>query len=204
MLYVPPGFAHDGVAVGNDCMTYSIGFRAPARSELISGFCDEMVAEMAEDDRYGDAGLSAQSNPGEIDTAALTALHAMVTEKLADRAAFARWFGEYNSTPKYSDVDWAPEELVSTAELAQAIADGATLIRNPASRFAFVRQGASGVVLFVDGESFDCAGDLVDLAEQLCAADSIAVDPALVRSDVAMTLLEQLFNHGALAFDIDA
>jgi 50S ribosomal protein L16 3-hydroxylase len=29
ILYVPPGFAHDGVALGDDCMTYSIGFRAP-------------------------------------------------------------------------------------------------------------------------------------------------------------------------------
>jgi len=30
MLYVPPRVAHNGVAVGTDCMTYSVGFRAPA------------------------------------------------------------------------------------------------------------------------------------------------------------------------------
>jgi 50S ribosomal protein L16 3-hydroxylase len=35
ILYVPPRYAHDGVAVGDDCMTYSIGFRAPSRGELI-------------------------------------------------------------------------------------------------------------------------------------------------------------------------
>ena len=29
MLYLPPEWAHDGVAVGRDCMTYSIGMRAP-------------------------------------------------------------------------------------------------------------------------------------------------------------------------------
>ena len=28
MLYLPPRYAHDGIAEG-ECMTYSIGFRAP-------------------------------------------------------------------------------------------------------------------------------------------------------------------------------
>src|SRR3546814_4626348 len=36
ILYVPPGLAHEGVAVGDDCMTYSVGFRAPSRGELIA------------------------------------------------------------------------------------------------------------------------------------------------------------------------
>ena len=31
MLYMPPEWAHDGVAYGGACMTYSIGFRAPRR-----------------------------------------------------------------------------------------------------------------------------------------------------------------------------
>ncbi len=201
MLYVPPGFAHDGVAVGDDCMTYSIGFRAPARSELIAGFCDDVVAEMAEDDRFGDAGLSTQGNAGEITLEALSALQAMVTEKLADKAAFARWFGETNTTPKYPEIDWAPEEPVTLDDLAAAVTAGATFIRNPASRFAFIRQNADSVMLFVDGESFDCAGAVGAMAESLCAADCISLDPALAACELAMTLLEQLFNHGALAFE---
>ena len=84
-LYIPPGVAHDGVAVGDDCMTYSIGFRAPSRSELIADFADDLVAEMEDDDRYTDAGLVTQTNPGEISAKALDALHTMITEKLADR-----------------------------------------------------------------------------------------------------------------------
>ena len=37
MLYLPPGWAHDGVAL-DPCMTYSIGFRAPAWQELAIHF----------------------------------------------------------------------------------------------------------------------------------------------------------------------
>ena len=118
ILYVPPRIAHDGVAVGDDCMTYSIGFRAPSRSELITSFADDLVTEMEDDDRYTDPGLPTQANPGEISPEALAALHAMITEKLADREAFARWFGGYNSTPKYPEIDWAPEEQSASTKCA--------------------------------------------------------------------------------------
>ena len=41
----------------------------------------------------------------------------MLTEKINDRAAFARWFGRYNSTRKYPDMDWTPEDRITVAEL---------------------------------------------------------------------------------------
>ena len=54
-------------------MTYSVGFRAPSRGELIEGWCDDVVAGLDDDDRYGDAGLALQANPGEITAEALDA-----------------------------------------------------------------------------------------------------------------------------------
>lgn len=200
MLYVPPRVAHNGVAVGDDCMTYSVGFRAPARSELIAHWCDHLLGSLQEEDRYADPGLRAQANPGEITGDALAALHAMVTEKLADKAAFARWFGAYNSTPKYPEVDWGPEEPVAAEDVRARIAGGAALRRNPASRFSFVREG-DAVVLFVDGAAHECAGETAVFAEQLCAGDQFAVDAGLAGSEAAVGLLTTLFNQGSLDFD---
>ena len=194
ILYVPPGVAHDGVAVGDDCMTYSIGFRAPSRSELIADFADDVVSEMDDDDRYSDAGLKAQNNPGEISAGALAALHTMVLEKLTDREAFARWFGEYNTTPKYPEVDWSPEEPVGLDEVHRRIAGGARLTRNPASRFSFIRQ-VGGVLLFVDGDCLECSGDGAVFAEQLCAEDGPLVDAGNAN------LITQLINRGSVAFE---
>lgn len=200
ILYVPPGFAHNGVAVGDDCMTYSIGFRAPARSELIAGWCDDVLAGLDDDDRYTDPGLTAQANPGEITAEALEKLHAMVLDQLRDRAAFARWFGEHTSGRKYPEVDWTPEEPLSAADLRAALAGGAALLRNPASRFAFVRGPADAVQLFVDGECHDCAGALAGLAQQLCAGDRVVVGAELMGSDAALRLLVALFDQGSLGF----
>ena len=201
ILYVPPRFAHNGVAVGDDCMTYSVGFRAPSRSELIGNWCDDLLAELDDDDRYADPGLTAQTNPGEISANALARLHTMVTEKLADHDGFARWFGKYNSTPKYPDMEWQPDQPIAAVELRGYLAGGAAMIRNPASRFSFIRQAAGAVLLFVDGECTECKGEVAALAELLCAADRFEVDPPLMNSQAAMELAARLFNQGSLAVE---
>jgi 50S ribosomal protein L16 3-hydroxylase len=200
ILYVPPGIAHDGVAESDDCMTYSIGFRAPSRSELVSHFCDHVVDSLVDDDRYADPDLRPQSNPGEIAPAALARLQAMVTETLQDNAAFARWFGAYVTAPKYPELDWAPDAPIARAELRRRLGAGEPLWRNPASRFAFVRDGADHVLLFVDGESHACAGQLARFAETLCAQASLVVDPALLDSPEVAALIGKLTGEGCLAF----
>lgn len=201
ILYVPPGVAHNGIAVGEDCMTYSIGFRAPSRSELITDWCDHLVDEMQDEDRYADPDLQRQDNPGEISPAALARLQEMIAGRLLDRAAFARWFGQYNSTPKYADMDWRPENPVGMEELRAMLAANIPLRRNPASRFSFIRESAHALLLFVDGHCFDCAGEIIGFAEALCARDPVPVEPGLRGSDRAMALIATLVNQGSVAFD---
>ena len=202
ILYVPPCYAHNGIAVGGDCMTYSIGFRAPARSELIAHWCDHLLADLNDDDRYGDAKINAQQNPGEISEPALAELQAMILEKMQDRGEFTRWFGRYVTTRKYADIEFTRDEPIEPSELQTELAHGIALIRNPASRFAFVRV-AEGVLLFVDGTRFECNGATVALAEQLCAQSRIAIDANMLKSSSALTLLTTLYNQGCLAFDDD-
>lgn len=201
ILYIPPGVSHNGVAIGDQCMTYSVGFRAPSRSELMGYWADDMLAEMKDDDRYGDPTLKTQQNPGEISADAVDQLHHMITEKFGDRAAFARWFGQYSSTPKYPDVDLQAEQTIEIAGLREHLANGLPLYRHRASRFSFIRQEPNSVLLFVDGESFTCIDESVALAELVCAKDCIAIDQDLLRSDSAMALIADLVNQGSLSFD---
>jgi 50S ribosomal protein L16 3-hydroxylase len=201
VLYVPPGFAHDGIAESDDCMTYSVGFRAPSRSELIAHFCDHLLGSLDDDDRYADPDLSRQANPGEIAPAALDQLHAIVAETLHDREAFARWFGAYVTSPKYPELDWAPDAPPRNDELLGRLAAGEALQRNAASRFAFVRRAEGEVLLFVDGECHACTGAAARLAEALCAQTHLAMDPAVLESSEAVELIERLIADGSLAFD---
>ncbi|QLC24452.1 cupin domain-containing protein [Parasphingopyxis algicola] len=203
ILYIPPGIAHNGVAVGDDCMTYSIGFRAPSRSQLIAHWADHVLAELTEDDRYTDPDLRLQGNPGEISAEAIAKLHAMVMERMGGRNAFARWFGEFSTSPKYPDIDWRPDAPMDAAEIRRRLEAGATLVRNPASRFSFVQKDAGGALLFVDGECFECSEESGAFVERLCAEDSVATEPSLIKSEPAMELIRTLVDRGSVTFETD-
>ncbi|MCB2079388.1 MAG: cupin domain-containing protein [Novosphingobium sp.] len=202
ILYLPPGVSHNGVGIGSECMTYSIGFRAPSRSELIAHFCDHVLAGLDDDDRYEDRfdqpDSTTRTNPGEITGREIANLHAMVLEKMQDREAFGRWFGEYVSSPKYPDESREPEEPVDIEAVEALLNEGAVMCRNPASRFAFIREGDGAVLLFVDGEGHRCTGEAAGLAIRLCAEP--AIEPGPLSSD-ALALLARLHNDGSIAFE---
>jgi 50S ribosomal protein L16 3-hydroxylase len=198
ILYVPPGLAHWGIAEGSGCMTYSVGFRAPSRADLLGHWCDQVLSTLDDDDRYRDGTPKVPANPGEIDTDALQRLQQLAVERLADRDAFARWFGTYATERKYPEQDDRPERPLSPRQLLKRLREGAVLVRNPASRLAFVRT-ATGVLLFADGESYAAEGRLAPLAERLCAQQRLAgaVDAA------AADWLSRLYDEGVLQFDGD-
>ncbi|MHB9879875.1 JmjC domain-containing protein [Pacificimonas sp. ICDLI1SI03] len=203
ILYVPPGIAHNGTAVGDDCMTYSIGFRAPSRAELIGGWAESVIAHLDDDDdRYTDPDLQPQENPGEISASAIARLHEMIRERAQDRRIFARSFGEYSTAPKDPDVDWRPDQPVNAADVRLHMAEGAALIRNPASRFSYVREGSSSVLFFADGRCFPCTGGVAEFAEEICARHGLM--PAPDQSDFQQTvdLIVELFNQGSITFDL--
>ncbi|MEY4160704.1 MAG: hypothetical protein RLZZ136_1325 [Pseudomonadota bacterium] len=198
ILYVPPGMAHNGVALGDDCMTYSIGFRTPSRHDLLMGWCDHLAEAMPDEDRYADPDLQQQSNPGEISATAIAQMHAMVTEALADRAAFARWFGEHSSAPKYPDIDWQPDAPLTEEQVRNVLGNSPLLTRNPASRFSFIRQGTDAVHLFVDGASYDCGAETRAFAEQLCAQDQWVSEADSAPPKALIALITALFNQGSI------
>ena len=201
ILYLPPRIAHNGIAVGDDCMTYSIGFRAPSRGELIASWTEHLLAELDDGDRYADPDLHRRENPGEISAEAIARLHAMATERMLDREAFARWFGQYSSTPKNPEIDWRPEDPIGLEELGLFVAADVPLLRNPASRFSFMRQPDGSVSLFVDGQCFGCREEAASFAERLGAEYRVTIGRDAIESAATMELIVELINQGSLAFE---
>ncbi|GAA5236258.1 cupin domain-containing protein [Verticiella sediminum] len=106
MLYLPPQVAHEGVALGDGCMTISIGFRALNRAELARGMLETAADGLAEAPRVGDARLYRDpGQPASLAPAALpeplveAALDALRTVRL-DRALAVRFLGRHLSEPK--------------------------------------------------------------------------------------------------------
>ena len=203
ILYVPPCFAHDGIAVGHECMTYSIGFRAPSRAEITEFWSEHQADAMVDEDRYTDPDLTIQANPGEISAQAIDRLHTIMMEALSDREAFARWFGTHNSVPKYGEFDWSPDEAITQETVQALLTQGVPLCRNPASRFTFTRMPDRSVLLFVDGQCIECTADTAALAGQICADRTFTLAPQWAESHAATALIADLVNQGSLAFDTE-
>ncbi|MEL6874760.1 MAG: winged helix domain-containing protein [Pseudomonadota bacterium] len=179
-------------------MTYSIGFRAPSTSELIGYWSDALLADLGEDERFADPGLSLQENPGEIRAEALDRLHDMVRRKIDDRAAFGRWFGQYGSSPKYPELDNIPEHSLSEADVMARLNQGSLLLRCPSSRFLFVRKTGDSLTLFADGQSHDCTAARARFAEQLCALPVGDVPMQVEPENGVLKLVSALCNQGSL------
>ena len=108
MLYLPPGWGHDGVAVG-ECITASIGFRAPAAAELATALLERIADDARDRDaeptridarRYGDAGTAPVARPARIPARLAEFADAALDRALVDRALRGRALGEVLSEPK--------------------------------------------------------------------------------------------------------
>ncbi len=136
MLYLPPSFAHDGVAV-DACTTYSVGFRAASHNEIAQGFLDHLRDELALDGRYADPDLKASAEPARIAAAMQRRVASILRGIKWDRAATARFVGTYLSDPK-PDVYFDPPE-------PRAVARGVCARPSPgmASRSTGARNGST-------------------------------------------------------------
>lgn len=104
MLYLPPGWAHDGVAVGGPCMTCSVGFRTPARHDLVAEILTRL-AEVQEEEparHYTDPRQGATGTPAALPPALQAWAIGAVRRALASDEAIALALGEILSDPKPS------------------------------------------------------------------------------------------------------
>jgi 50S ribosomal protein L16 3-hydroxylase len=153
MLYLPPGVAHHGVAL-EECLTYSVGFRAPAHAELVAGFLQRVVMGIDQARLYADPDLAPARAPGQIAPAAIARMRAIVAGAAAavHGPDFARFLGERLTEPRADGVARSPR--LTRAEVRRRLRAGAALVRRPGARVAYVARPDGGAELFADGRAW--------------------------------------------------
>ena len=154
MLYLPPNLAHWGVAEG-ECMTCSVGFRAPSYKELVTAWCDELVAYRIPAGRYRDQALQPQSASAEIAPEAISQVHRLLHELLAqDEERQRSWFGRFITETK-PDLQVEPvASPVEPLEFLNRFRQIGIIHRNGYSRLAFSRGRAETDSLFANGSEY--------------------------------------------------
>jgi 50S ribosomal protein L16 3-hydroxylase len=115
MLYLPPGWAHDGVAL-DPCFTYSIGFRAPSNQETAREFLAFLQDRLALEGLYADRGIRPQRHAAQIPERMVQQVAAVAERIRWRRQDVAHFLGEYLSAPKPQVVFSRPRNPKSPAQ----------------------------------------------------------------------------------------
>ena len=182
VLYIPAGQAHWGTATTDDCITLSVGFRAPSNQDILIETLESVLLEIAQQPtqdehlRYRDTTTSIDAHPYKINRPAQQQvqdmLHQLSPNLLANiqrkaELAFGQLVTDQKCLPAEPTGDiWTAAEL-----LAEMQKDGFLRFSHPPqSRLAFNQD-----TLFVNGvafaspESFSraiCDKLLSDIADQ--------------------------------------
>ena len=198
MLYLPPRLAHYGVAV-DDCLTYSVGFRAPSAAEVLTHFTDFLSQFLPDEERYSDADAQPVSDPHQIQHDALDRLKALLAEHMGDERLLLTWFGQFMTEPRYPEQ--VAGETMTEQDLLDSLERGAILIRNPSARLAW-SEVDDNLLLFASGQSRLLSGHLRALLQLICSADALHSENLAewLEEEEGITLVCQLIQQGSLGF----
>lgn len=183
MLYLPPKWAHDGVAEG-ECMTYSIGFRSPDRGEMGRELLLRMSDEPDEPENpviYRDPKQEAVSNPAEIPAGMYAFAREALQKALAEPLALERALGEYLSDPKPNV--WF-EHGDENGMFESVVLDRRTRMMYDAKH------------IFINGESYLAGGRDATLMRKLADTRMLSRKDLASASDDALELLSSWFDAG--------
>lgn len=213
MLYLPPGYAHNGVAE-DDCLTWSIGFRAPAREELAGAYLDYQRDNLNVKGVLQESARHATDQPGTLSAQSLqdyvTALQAQPTsaQQMTD------FIGGYLTVAKNHVMFLPPEEAITAAAFArEASKNGLTL--DLRSRMMRIDDGAKPL-FFLNGFNAQnmAHSDAGNIALDAAAPDVEALfsalantrraSPALVRAALLQpavkAVLHDWFDNGYIQY----
>lgn len=183
MLYLPPRFAHEGVAEG-ECMTWSIGFRSPQRHELAREILSRLADHLPDDSRrYTDAGQQAATQPARVPARLQQHLAGVLAQTMAQPLQAQRALGEWLTEPT-AQVWFEPGRRWSP---------GLGLRLDRRSRMMYDRHH-----VFLNGESWRASGADAHLLRRLADRAGLDAEQASRASDTVRDCWQEWTEAGWL------
>jgi 50S ribosomal protein L16 3-hydroxylase len=193
MLYIPAGTAHWGTALSDDCITLSVGFRAPSEKALLATSLEHLIDQFSDNERYQDTLESIDQHPAKINASVHQQLSAFIETLTPEvlQQSINKSFGELVTLPRHSPLDevervWTEAELSSFFEREQSL----SFFQPPHSRLAFSREH-----LFVNGEAYK-VGEI--FARAVCDGQ---ITQALLPDQ--LSLLVELLREGDVVLQVE-
>lgn len=180
LLYLPPGIPHFGVAVG-ECMTYSIGFRAPRTADILQVFSEQLANTDDKPLRHIDSTSNTTPHRGELTNSELSRMQNILRRSLDNDDVFIKAMGslltEATETPSVCS-----NEVTTAGTFSTSLHTCSKLILHPATRCLYIRRD-SGILWFVNAVRHDIGPGLATIIMQL-------TDDYELQNDAIMHILE--------------
>jgi 50S ribosomal protein L16 3-hydroxylase len=196
ILYIPPQYAHYGIAQGQS-ITYSIGFRAPGHGEILSEFSYFQEQRSNAHQRYQDPDLTVQNNPGELSEQFIDKVQSILREQVNDRSSIAEWLGEFVTREKIETEEILPEQPLTVEQLLPLIQASNEFCWSEGARFAYIQKNES-IYFYVNGNRFKVEPAALRCIQRLCCSTRIKANELLpfLKDTNCATMLCQLYNNG--------
>lgn len=197
MLYLPPNVPHYGVAL-NDCMTYSVGFRAPSQADMLQFFIEELLEQPRLQQRFADRQRKTQANPGEISAADLETLLNLLNEGLKPAPQTLQVFlGKYLSRPRETPI-YSKQESDQEPNSESLIKQGISLQKSLGARLIYFLE-KERILLFANGKEYQLKPETEQFVQFICKNSILEPDEyqQFMSNRESFSLLTKLLKHGA-------
>lgn len=140
LLYLPPGWGHDGIAL-DPCFTCSVGLRAPRAAELAASFLDFLHERGLPDAAYRDPGLRPAARPAQIGPEMVDFAQRQLARIRWNRGDVEDFLGRFLSTPK-ANIVFSPSIRYFPKKI-----ENKTVILHPKTQMLY-----RGARFFINGE----------------------------------------------------
>lgn len=206
ILYLPPKWGHHGIALDDECMTYSIGYRTYRGQELWDSFGDHLSEMERFKQLYVDPQWQAGLNPGEVTEAAVDQAQALLQSILQDRGLLKTWFGRFATQLDQVAAQQLPEpvseeETPTIDDFAGALLVEHGLIKDPVCRFAYT-ETTDQPALYINGAIWNDFGAQPEMIRKLANQSFLTQDElaSLVQHQGNLALLFDLWKLQYLVF----
>lgn len=195
ILYIPPGFPHDGYAIETS-MSFSVGFRSPKKQELLSSFADHVIANEIGDVHYHNPDLPARSNSGAILDAERQDLEDMMRSLFDHPELMKSWMGEHLSQSRHELDLIAAEPSWENSETHQFFMANETLKRLGGLRAFYYPETPH--IGYINGETVELPEECSQVIIALCDQETLDGKTlgAMREHPAVIDLLTQLINQG--------
>jgi len=176
ILYLPPGYPHDGVSL-EPSMSFSVGYRTASSRDMLSGMADYLIDNELAEEQITDPDREISTKPGCVTSSDFAKIKQQLFDMLDDQL-ISEFSGSYLTASKCELALPEGELGFQVSDLMETIQNKA-LIRLGGLRCLYFEDTYQQGTLFVNGEAESLGADLADVIPVLCnnpvlTADSLA------------------------------